>query len=94
MAKHAVTRWAPGVGEWGGACTCPDGQVLYAGDNSDHCGSLACLGGVSGTCQRYKGPWSWIRVECTVQTGWAGPSGKSDGACRGSGGSEGVLQTY
>lgn len=33
------------VGTYGGECTCPDGQVYKVGDNRDHCGSLACIGG-------------------------------------------------
>ena len=36
---------APGVGEGGGSCTCPDGSVYQVGDNGDGCGSLACVGG-------------------------------------------------
>ena len=40
----------PGVGGWGGQCTCPDGQVYDVGDNNDNCASLACVGGVSSAC--------------------------------------------
>ena len=39
-----------GVGSWGGSCKCPDGQEYLVGDNIDSCKSLACIGGVSGTC--------------------------------------------
>lgn len=41
-----------GVGGFGGSCTCPDGQTYQVGDNLDDCGSLACHGGVPGTCER------------------------------------------
>jgi hypothetical protein len=41
---------ADNVGTWGGTCTCPGGQVYQAGDSSGACGSLACVGGVSGSC--------------------------------------------
>jgi len=55
---------APGVGHWGGSCTCPDGSVFQVGDNHNSCGSLACIGGVSGTCNRFTGPWSQRKVYC------------------------------
>ena len=50
-----VLTHQPDVGGWGGSCTCPDGQVYWAGlllsDNT--CGpnsNLACEGGISGPC--------------------------------------------
>ena len=43
-------EWA--TGNFGGTCTCPNGQTYDVGDNNDACGSLACEGGVSGTCNR------------------------------------------
>jgi hypothetical protein len=43
-------RSVSGVGGWGGTCTCPDGQTYEVGDNGDNCGSIACEGGVAGTC--------------------------------------------
>lgn len=56
---------APGVGGWGGYCTCPDGQVYGVGDRGDACGSLACIGGVPGECQRkYSVHWSHKQVTC------------------------------
>jgi len=61
---NLVEENAPGVGEWGGSCTCPDGSVYQVGDNIDHCGSLACIGGVSGTCNRDHGEWSRRKVTC------------------------------
>ena len=36
---------APGVGAFGGKCTCPDGQVYWVGDKAT---GLACEGGVAG----------------------------------------------
>jgi hypothetical protein len=41
---------AANVGGWGGTCTCPDGQEYLVGDNEDSCETLACVGGVSGSC--------------------------------------------
>ena len=52
------------TGNWGGTCTCPNGQTYDVGDNNDGCGSLACEGGVAGTCHRKPGPWSRRRVQC------------------------------
>merc|ERR1712207_85680 len=49
-------RWEPGVGGWGGECTCPDGQTYQVGDNDDRCGSLACEGGTAGTCHQFSEP--------------------------------------
>eukprot|EP00296_Roombia_truncata_P000862 JP436568.1.p1 GENE.JP436568.1~~JP436568.1.p1 ORF type:complete len:203 (-),score=64.55 JP436568.1:166-774(-) len=49
----------------GGKCTCPDGQVYEVGDNNDHCGSLACEGGVSGPCVKYQvSPGAGYKVTC------------------------------
>lgn len=52
------------AGTFGGSCTCPDGQVYQVGDNHDNCGSLACVGGVSGPCNKYDGEWSKKKVVC------------------------------
>jgi hypothetical protein len=57
------------TGNWGGTCTCPNGQTYEVGDNNDNCGSLACEGGVSGTCHRKPGPWSRRRVQCACVSG-------------------------
>jgi hypothetical protein len=38
------------VGAWGGACTCPDGQVFTVGDEGNLCGSVACEGAVDHEC--------------------------------------------
>ncbi|KAL3924440.1 MAG: hypothetical protein SGPRY_003913, partial [Prymnesium sp.] len=40
----------PRVGEWGGLCTCPNGEEYYVGDNFDSCASLACIDGISDGC--------------------------------------------
>ena len=53
-----------GTGGWGGVCTCPNGQAYPVADNNDSCGSLACVGGTSGLCNRYDGPWSRMAVNC------------------------------
>jgi len=52
------------VGVWGGTCTCPNGGVYLVGDNQDSCGSLACIGGTKGTCNRYSGDWARRKVIC------------------------------
>ncbi|CAE7241033.1 unnamed protein product [Symbiodinium pilosum] len=40
------------VGAWGGPCTCPNGEIYQVGDNWNGCESLACVGGVSGDCEK------------------------------------------
>ena len=54
----------PGVGAYGGSCTCPDGRVYQVGDNNDMCQSLACIGGVPGKCNAHDGVWSHNQVTC------------------------------
>ena len=61
---NIVERNVPGVTEYGGTCTCPDGSVYQAGDNNDDCASLACIDGIVGTCNRVAGAWSGQRVTC------------------------------
>ena len=57
--------WEPcEAGVYGGTCTCPDGQTYQVGDSMDVCGSLACIGGVSGVCEKHEGPWSRRSVRC------------------------------
>jgi len=51
-------------GGYGGSCTCPSGKVYQVADLGDHCGTLACYGGVSGTCNKYRGSWSHHQVTC------------------------------
>ena len=60
---------ARGIGGWGGSCTCPDGQVYQVGDLGNWCGSLACYGGVAGTCHKNHGQWSNRRVVCAIPSG-------------------------
>jgi len=48
----------------GGTCTCPDGQIFQVGDNGDNCGSLACVGGISGTCGWDNPGGANVRVTC------------------------------
>ena len=58
---------APSTGNWGGTCTCPDGQTYEVGDNNDGCASLACIGGTPSKCEKKQwapGKWSSKRVEC------------------------------
>lgn len=68
--KGNVYQQTPGVGNWGGKCTCPDGQEYYVGDNADACKSLACDGGISGSCSESgangKGGW---KVTCGSSNG-------------------------
>ena len=67
---NTVTDNAEGVGEWGGTCTCPDGEIYLVGARvSDHvpkgqCGALACVGGVAGLCNHYSSNWAHREVIC------------------------------
>lgn len=54
----------PGVGGWGGQCTCEDGQPYMVGDNHDGCSTFACVGGEMGTCHKLEGEWSRNKVTC------------------------------
>jgi len=56
-----------GTGGWGGECTCPDGSKYQVGDHWAACANLACVNGVSGTCNRNGGPWSGKGVVCAPQ---------------------------
>ena len=62
--KNVVEEFAPGIGGWGGRCTCPNGETYEVGDLIDYCGSLACTGGTAGPCNRHDGPWSRRKVSC------------------------------
>ena len=66
IVENVVTENAYEVGAWGGSCTCPDGSVYQTGDNDDACGSLACVGGISGDCKRRgdKADGAFRRVVC------------------------------
>jgi len=52
------------AGSWGGSCTCPNGQVYMVGDNYNSCGSLACVNGKAGDCNKSDGDWSGRKVIC------------------------------
>ena len=65
MPRTVVQPNTPGVGVWGGTCTCPDGQSYQVGDNSDFCGTLACIGGVSDHCNEWDdAAWAGRQVIC------------------------------
>jgi ELWxxDGT repeat protein len=72
--KNEVTENAEGVGDHGGTCTCPNGEVYQVGDNHDNCASLACVNGQSGTCNAEQGEWSRRKVVCV-------PADKLDPSC-------------
>ena len=67
-SNHYHDKLAPGTGEWGGSCTCPDGQTYQVGDlwgkEKGGCDALACHGGLAGECHRSAGPWSKKSVTC------------------------------
>jgi FAD binding domain len=69
----------PEVGDWGGTCTCPNGSVYRVGDNGDACSSLACIGGVAGTCSEANAGGEGYRVICdtTVQSPTTPPASTS-----------------
>eukprot|EP00729_Bicosta_minor_P004694 gene4694-30163_t len=55
-AANVYTSHPPGtgVGQHGGECTCPNGQVYLVGDYANECGSLACEGGtITKACSPY-----------------------------------------
>ena len=70
-SENEVFEHQAGVGEYGGTCTCPDGEVLLAGaivatGNQRGCGPLACEGGVAGLCNHYKSHWAHQKVRAAV----------------------------
>lgn len=90
VSGNTIIENAPGVGGWGGSCTCPDGMEYKVGDNNDFCGSLACIGGASGTCHPQAGAWSNRKVVCAASSntvienaagvgGWGGSCTCPDG---------------
>jgi len=64
---NKVIKNDPGVGVWGGTCTCPDGSVYLAGDLNNGCASLACEGGEPGICNHYVSLWKNTRVRCSPE---------------------------
>ena len=71
--ENIETVNAPGVGGFGGTCTCPDGSEYEVGDMGDDCATLACFGGTSGKCNRYPDGGSHVKVECNVCKDCEGP---------------------
>lgn len=67
-AKNRVLKGNQHAGGHGGSCTCPNGQSYWVGDNKDSCRSLACVGGRSGKCNHFGGPWSKRKVVCGSKT--------------------------
>ena len=69
MLGNVVTEKAPGVGGWGGSCTCPNGQTYGVGDNYNYCASLACINGKAGTCNRkIDAEWAHRKVVCSGES--------------------------
>eukprot|EP00494_Astrolonche_serrata_P023955 UN24213 len=52
------------VGGWSGTCTCPNGESYWVGDNYNACGSIACVNGVAGQCQRWNYTGKHRKVIC------------------------------
>ena len=65
---NLVTKNASHVGAFGGECTCPDGEVLPAGDVALGGAEpvLACFGGKPSSYNKRAGPWSHQQVRCGV----------------------------
>jgi hypothetical protein len=65
VLENVIHENAPGTGVWGGACRCPNGEMIQVSDNGDFCSTLACVGGTYAACDlRHEGPWSHRRVIC------------------------------
>lgn len=64
-----VMKKAPGVGIYGGICTCPDGSSHMVGDHWDSCRSLACYGGTAGACTMNSIQLSRNMVICQLPEG-------------------------
>lgn len=63
-ANDVIIEKAPGVGDKGGKCTCPDGSSYDVGAMGDDCNTLACVGGTTSGCENAPGPWSKRKVLC------------------------------
>lgn len=72
-SRNEIINNAPGVGTWGGECTCPDGAVYLVGDEGNQCGSMACEGGKTGPCNHYVSGWAHRRVRCDVGKAYPNP---------------------
>jgi hypothetical protein len=55
------------AGNYGGMCTCPNGQEHWVGDEKNGCKSLSCQGGTMNTCFKHKGRWSKKSVVCGLE---------------------------
>ena len=65
LHEDVVVDNAPGVGQWGGYCTCPSGVTYGVGDENNKCGSLACTGGTESECiKSVNSAYSKRRVTC------------------------------
>ena len=55
------------LGEYGGACTCPNGETYQVAAYENDCTKLACNGGTfsSAKCEKSKGDWSNKKVTCS-----------------------------
>ena len=61
LVEHNVR----GVGGYGGTCHCPNGESYQVGDNNNGCGSLACINGMPGPCERQnQAARLGVRVTC------------------------------
>jgi hypothetical protein len=56
----------PGVGGWGGTCTCPDGTVYQVGDYHNSCASIACINGIPGECGTNNPGGASVQATCAV----------------------------
>ena len=63
-SRNVVVENDETVGNWGGTCKCPDGNVYLTGDEKNACASLACEGGEAGICNEYESLWAHRRVKC------------------------------
>jgi len=63
-ASVVIIEKAPGVGDKGGKCTCPDGNSYDVGAIGDDCKTLACVGGTTSGCENASGVWSKKKVMC------------------------------
>jgi FAD/FMN-containing dehydrogenase len=63
--EYMYVGW-PNVGDSGGTCTCPNGEVYQVGDNGDSCGSLACIGGIAGSCSENNPGGAGYQVVCAT----------------------------
>jgi hypothetical protein len=67
--KNQISEARTNVGEFGGSCTCPHGNVYWVGDNQDWCGSLACYDGIPGECNKtVNAKWAHRKVVCGRKT--------------------------